>query len=230
MSQGLHVIIPAAGSGSRMGAQTAKQYLNVAGKPILHHSLALFCQHPRISHVYLALSAEDTIWQKTAGEFAQHDKLSVLRTGGESRAHTVLNTLQQISVAPNDWVLVHDAARPGLSSAALERLIHHVQQHEVGGLLALPVADTIKRADAQGQVLSTEQRAGLWTAQTPQMFPYQLLLRALQTADFSPTDESQAVEALGLSPLLVQGESRNLKITYQHDLALLEAMMQMEQE
>jgi 2-C-methyl-D-erythritol 4-phosphate cytidylyltransferase len=228
MSQGLHVIIPAAGTGSRMGSQTAKQYLPLAGKPVLHHSLALFCHHPQISHVYLALSPEDQSWAECAGEFAHQPKLTILRSGGESRAQTVLNTLQQISLPSNDWVLVHDAARPGLTATLLERLMTQVQHHAVGGLLALPVADTIKRDDGLGQVASTEQRAGLWAAQTPQMFTYQLLLRALQQADFVPTDESQAVEALGLSPLLVEGAPRNLKITYTHDLAILAAIMQAE--
>jgi 2-C-methyl-D-erythritol 4-phosphate cytidylyltransferase len=228
MSAGMYVIIPAAGSGSRMGAETPKQYLSLAGKPVLHHSLALFCQHPQITHVYLALSSDDHGWDGFGAEFVQHPKLTVLRTGGESRAQTVLNTLQHICLQPNDWVLVHDAARPGLTATLLERLIAKVQDHAVGGLLALPVADTIKRDDGQGQVASTEQRAGLWAAQTPQMFPYQLLLRALQQADFVPTDESQAVEALGLSPLLVEGAPRNLKITYAHDLAMLAAIMQAE--
>lgn len=245
MHPALYVIIPAAGSGSRMAANgkssanpnsaLAKQYLTLAGKPVLHYSLQLFCQHPQVNAVYLALSPDDQTWQSSAwqkqmGAVLQHPHCHLLASGGASRAATVLNTLQQIEARDDDWIVVHDAARPGLTTAMFERLLKALQDHPVGGLLALPVADTVKLADAQQQVQATQAREGLWTAQTPQMFRYHVLLKALQQADIAPTDEAQAVEALGLKPQLVAGSLRNMKITYPPDLALVEAMMQIKDD
>jgi 2-C-methyl-D-erythritol 4-phosphate cytidylyltransferase len=139
----------------------------------------------------------------------------------------VLNGLRalQDNVDPDDWVLVHDAVRPGLSAAMLSLLLETLEADPVGGLLAIPITDTLKRADRKQRVMSTEPRDGLWQAQTPQMFRYGLLTKALQQADNAPTDEAQAVEALGFKPKLVAGELRNLKITYPQDLALVEAML-----
>jgi 2-C-methyl-D-erythritol 4-phosphate cytidylyltransferase len=164
------------------------------------------------------------------GAVLQHPHCHLLASGGASRAATVLKTLQQIEARDYDWIVVHDAARPGLTTAMFERLLKALQDHPVGGLLALPVADTVKLADAQQQVQATQAREGLWTAQTPQMFRYHVLLKALQQADIAPTDEAQAVEALGLKPQLVAGSLRNMKITYPPDLALVEAMMQIKDD
>lgn len=227
----IHVIIPAAGSGSRLGGNTPKQYSLLAGKPILHYSLALFCQHPDIQQVHLALHPQDQAWQKLndATPF-QHRKLNVLHTGGATRAATVLNTLLAIQAHAQDWVLVHDAARPGLNRELLDGLLKQICDDDVGGILALPISDTVKRADQYQRIVQTEPREGLWAAQTPQMFRYATLTQALQQADFLPTDEAQAIEALGLKPKLVAGAPRNLKITYPHDLILLQAILQSDGE
>jgi 2-C-methyl-D-erythritol 4-phosphate cytidylyltransferase len=172
--------------------------------------------------VYIVLSAEDAHWQAHA---THNPKLSILNCGGETRAETVLNALKVLNVDAKDWVLVHDAARPGLTHALLDYLLDEVQNDEVGGLLAIPVADTLKRANKEQRVASTEPREGLWQAQTPQMFRYGILKEALTQTGGAPTDEAQAVEALGLSPKLVTGQLRNLKITYPQDLALAEAII-----
>jgi len=221
-----HVLIPAAGSGSRMGAETPKQYLPLLGKPLIWHTLHVFTACSRISGITVVLSADDQTWDSHDWS-ALGDRIQVLRCGGESRAATVLNGLQALKnqIATEDWVLVHDAARPGLTAALLDRLLDTLADDPVGGLLALPVADTMKRADADGRVASTEPREALWQAQTPQMFRYGLLCRALEQAQSSPTDEAQAIEALGLKPKLVSGELRNLKITYPQDLELIATIL-----
>jgi len=222
-----HVLIPAAGSGSRMGSGIPKQYLPLLGKPLVAHSLKLFAENPRIDSVNIVLSAEDTEWQKLAIDL--HEKITVHRCGGETRAATVLNGLEQMDgAAEDDWVLVHDAARPGLTHELLDRLLDDLQDDPVGGLLAIPLADTLKRADAMQRVARTEPRENLWQAQTPQMFRYALLKKALQAVGTAPTDEAQAIEALGHKPKLVLGDLRNLKITYARDLALVEAILNAE--
>lgn len=220
-----HVLIPAAGTGSRMGAECPKQYLPLLGKPLIHHTLSLFVTAQRIHAVHVVISPDDQLWMQHAIDL--DTKVHVHQHGGATRAATVLNGLEAMAgqVAMDDWVLVHDAARPGLSHAMLERLLNSVQDDEVGGLLAIPLADTLKRADATQRVARTEPRDGLWQAQTPQMFRYGLLKQALQHAGGAPTDEAQAVEALGFNPRLVPGELRNLKITYPQDLQLAEAIL-----
>jgi 2-C-methyl-D-erythritol 4-phosphate cytidylyltransferase len=220
-----HVIIPAAGSGSRMQAGIPKQYLMLLSKPLISWCLNLFCSNLRITNVYLALDPNDQIWNES---FFSHNKLNVLRTGGETRSQTVLNTLNAIAVEDDDWILVHDAARPGLSHELLNKMIDALGYDEVGGLLAIPAADTLKRSDLHQSVLKTEPREHLWQAQTPQMFRYGLLKKGLKkTIDSGliATDESQAIEYLGLKPKLIEGELRNLKVTYPQDLLLAEAIL-----
>ncbi len=222
-----HVIIPAAGTGNRMANALPKQYLPLAGKPMISHTIQVFFNHPRIASIHLALSPDDAFWRSLALEPAS--KLKLHYTGGESRSETVLNTLQSIDVADDDWILVHDAARPGLTHALLDNLLNTLETDEVGGLLALPLADTLKQADAENRTQKTISRDNLWQAQTPQMFKYGVLKHALQAnsgAASRPafTDEAEAIEALGLSPKLVQGELRNLKVTYPQDLEFLEAL------
>lgn len=217
------VLIPAAGSGSRMGAQLPKQYLPLLGKPLIHHTLSLFCAHPAIAQVIVVLSPDDTCWTDTGD-----GKVRVLRCGGETRAATVLNGLEAMAdeVATGDWVLVHDAARPCLSRELLDRMLDELADDPVGGLLAVPVADTLKRADNDGRVARTEPREGLWRAQTPQMFRYGLLRQALQSMGTdTPTDEAQAVESLGLAPRLIAGDGHNLKVTYPEDLVMAELIL-----
>ncbi len=217
-----HVLIPAAGNGSRMGADLPKQYLPLGKQVVLWHTLQVFLQCPRIAGIYVVLSAEDAYWDKCCGDMAG---VTVLRCGGETRAQTVLNGLQHLPAAATDWVLVHDAARPGLSLTMLDGLLDSLHDDAVGGLLAIPVADTLKRADAQKRVAATEPREHLWQAQTPQMFPYALLKAALTAAGGKPTDEAQAIEALGYQPKLVLGGMQNLKITYPQDLALMQILL-----
>ncbi len=217
-----HVIIPAAGTGNRMQNVLPKQYMPLAGKPIISHTIQTFFNHPRITSVHVALSTDDMFWRDLPLDPAS--KLKLHYTGGESRSETVLNTLRSIQAADDDWVLVHDAARPGLTNTLLDNLLNTLENDDVGGLLALPVADTLKKSEYGNKVAGTVARAGLWQAQTPQMFRYGMLNTALETFIGVPTDEAEAIEALGLQPTLVQSELRNLKITYPQDLILLEAL------
>ena len=222
-----HLIIPAAGAGSRMGDVLPKQYLRLAGKPMIAHTIQVFFNHPRIASIHLALNPADEFWRSLTLE--PDSKLKLHYTGGESRAATVLNTLNAIDVAHgvdiDDWILVHDAARPGLTQQMLDKFLSELEHDPVGGLLAMPLADTLKQSDAFNHVAKTIPRAQLWQAQTPQMFRYSLLKQALAAYNGQSTDEAEAVEALGLQPKLVQGELRNLKVTYPQDLALLEALL-----
>ncbi|QDQ26185.1 2-C-methyl-D-erythritol 4-phosphate cytidylyltransferase [Chitinimonas arctica] len=214
-------LLPAAGSGSRMGAATPKQYLPLLGQPLLVHTLRALLGCPGLERVVLVLSPDDA-WFEPAW-VAGMDKLTVLRCGGASRAETVRNGLAalQASVAADDWILVHDAARPCIGVEEVERLIDTLRDDPVGGLLALPLADTLKRADGEGRSLATVPRDTLWRAQTPQMFRHGMLLRALESATHAGiTDEASAIEALGLAPRLVAGNERNIKVTYPDDLAL----------
>lgn len=219
-----HVIIPAAGIGTRMLNVLPKQYLPLAGKPIITHIIETFFNHPQIASVHLALSPQDKFWHSLP--LHAEGRLHVHYTGGESRSETVLNTLNAMQVDANDWVLVHDAARPGLSHTSLDRLLETLAADAVGGLLAMPVADTIKKSNELNVVDQTISRQNLWQAQTPQMFRYATLKQALREYEGLPTDEAEAIEALGLSPKLVHGELRNLKVTYPEDLALLEIIFE----
>ena len=223
----LFALIPAAGSGSRMGAGLPKQYLPLAGKPLLHHALGCLCRHAAIERVFVVLAAGDR-------HYAEYDwqpfaaKLEPLYCGGETRAASVFNGLlaARDAIDGGDWVLVHDAVRPCLAPEVLERLIAALRDEQTGGLLALPVVDTLKRGDADAYVVRTEPRENLWQAQTPQMFRYRVLLEALRAIDPAhATDEARAVEQLGLRPKLVMGDTRNLKVTYPQDLALAELIL-----
>jgi len=215
-----YAIVPAAGSGSRFGAEKPKQYLSLLGRPLIYHTLAALVAAPEIERVWVVLSPDDTEWSR-------HDwselgaKLETVRCGGATRADSVGNGLQAAAMvaADDDWVLVHDAARPCLSADMLAALFRELADDPVGGILAVPVADTLKRADAEQRVAATEPRDGLWQAQTPQMFRYARLLEALDKCR-EVTDEAGAIEALGLKPKLVRADSTNLKVTYPADLAL----------
>jgi 2-C-methyl-D-erythritol 4-phosphate cytidylyltransferase len=211
-------LLPAAGVGARMGAEHPKQYLDIHGRPMIWHALRAFDTHPAISRVFVVISQEDAWW---AGyDWSGFQRLVVLRCGGPTRAASVLNGLRAMGeeVGEADWVLVHDAARPCLSRALLDKLFAELDGDGVGGILAAPVADTLKREGEPGRILETVSRERLWGAQTPQMFPRGLLTRALQQAGTGVTDEASAVEALGLSPRLVESDLTNLKVTYPRDL------------
>ena len=220
-------VIPAAGTGSRMGGTLPKQYLAVGDRPLLYYAIARLCAHRAIERVCVILAPDDRRFETYDWKpFAA--KLEPLYRGGDSRAATVLNALEAISsqASVDDWILVHDAARPCLSTQMLDRLIDEVGDDPSGGLLAMPVADTLKRADDDRRSIRTESRTGLWQAQTPQLFRYDVLLRALRSCDLGQaTDEAAAVEALGLKPKLVQSDATNLKVTHAHDLALAELIL-----
>jgi len=220
-----HVIIPAAGNGSRMGADAPKQYLNLHGKTLIQHVIKVFDQSARVNSIHILINQEDVHWRSTY--LHSSSKLQVHYCGADTRAGTVLNGLEAIQnqVEADDWILVHDAARPGLSNLLLNQLLNTLENDEVGGLLAMPLADTLKRADGERRVSATIPRNDLWQAQTPQMFRYATLKKALAEFDGSPTDEAEAIEALGLKPKLVTGELRNLKVTYPQDLAVLSALL-----
>lgn len=211
-------LIPAAGVGARMGAGGPKQYMPLGGKPMLRHTLDAFLSSDRIAHTYVVVSRDDGYIDSIVPE----GRVTVLRCGGATRMETVRNALREMELDDSDWVLVHDAARPGLNHALIAALIDGVGDHPAGGLLALPVVDTVKRASGEG--VSTVSRDGLWLAQTPQMFRYRLLGDALAAAQDASaiTDDASAVEAMGFSPKLVEGHPRNLKVTLPSDIRIAE--------
>ncbi|MDH2918769.1 MAG: 2-C-methyl-D-erythritol 4-phosphate cytidylyltransferase [Sideroxydans sp.] len=218
-----HALVPAAGFGARMGHELPKQYLPLAGQPMIAHALATLCACEQISRVWVVLSPEDTQFRHY--DFSRFgDKLQPLYCGGTSRAESVLNGLLAADIDADDWLLVHDAARPCLTQAHLHKLISELKNDAVGGLLAVPVADTLKRADGVARVLRTESRAQLWQAQTPQMFRAGVLARALQQCP-DVTDDASAIEALGLQPKLVACDATNFKVTYPQDLLLAELLI-----
>jgi 2-C-methyl-D-erythritol 4-phosphate cytidylyltransferase len=218
-------LIPAAGRGVRLG-DVPKQYLDLDGRPMLAHAAHALLADPRVELAFVVLAPDDRRWVGCDwGAFGE--RLAPLWCGGASRRDSVFNGLVAMAnvVDPEDWVLVHDAARPCLAPPELARLIDAVLADGTGGLLAVPLADTLKRADADGRVAATEPRAALWLAQTPQMFRHGTLLRALGPIA-EATDEAAAVEALGLRPRLVPGSARNLKVTYPDDVAIAVRLLQ----
>lgn len=220
-------LVPAAGSGSRMGDALPKQYLDVGGRPLLWHALRRLCRHRAIRRTYVVLHPDDRTFSRYDwSEFAS--TLVPLFCGGATRAESVLRGLEQMAVEADqdDWALVHDAARPCLSDELIERLLDELSGDAVGGLLAVPVADTLKRDDGEQRVLRTEARAELWQAQTPQMFRVGHLLSALRaSASAGVTDEAGAVEHAGWRPRLVKGSVANFKVTYPEDLALARQLL-----
>jgi 2-C-methyl-D-erythritol 4-phosphate cytidylyltransferase len=219
-----YALVPAAGGGARMGAEIPKQYLLLLERPLLWHTLAALCAVPALTRVFVVISSDDRHWE--AHDWSAFDgRLEVLRCGGATRAESVTNGLRAIAgrVAADDWMLVHDAARACLTAAHVEALIDAVRADPVGGILATPVADTLKRG-ADGAIAATVPRENLWQAQTPQMFRHALLLKALEGAS-AVTDEASAVEALGLRPRLVAADATNLKVTYPLDLHLAEIIL-----
>ncbi len=215
-------LVPAAGSGRRFGGEVPKQYLRVAGKPLIAHALNALLAHPAIDGAVVALAASDPHWP---GWTVLHDKPVVICTGGGERADSVLAALQALppGVAEDALLLVHDAARPNLRADDIDKLIAAAEACVDGAILAAPVRDTLKRARDDGRIAATEPRERLWRALTPQAFRRDLLRRALLAARADgviATDEAMAVERLGLHPMLVEGREDNLKVTTPADLAL----------
>ena len=220
-------IVPAAGQGTRIGDAVPKQYLPIAGKPMMFHSIEVLASVSRIASVCVVLSPLDRHWGSHDWS-ALSDKVEPIFAGGAHRADSVRNALEQLGerVAADDWVLVHDAARPCIQKELIEQFLDEIGDDPVGGLLAMPLADTLKRADEIQRVSETIPRVSLWRAQTPQMFRASLLRKGLQARP-EATDESQAVEAVGHSaPRLVQGENSNIKVTFAEDLAMAEMILQ----
>ncbi|HKJ75738.1 MAG TPA: 2-C-methyl-D-erythritol 4-phosphate cytidylyltransferase [Gammaproteobacteria bacterium] len=216
-------VLPAAGIGRRMGSEVPKQYLTLHGRTVLGHAIARLADHPDMAGVVVAIAADDPYWPQAAPDLAIPVETV---TGGGERCHSVLHALERLAgyADPDDWVLVHDAARPCLPATDLARLVAAVRGHPGGGLLAQRMHDTVKRAVAGGdEVAETVDRSRLWRAQTPQMFRLGALraaLRAALDAGTLVTDESSAMEAVGDRPLLVEGSPENIKVTRPEDLAL----------
>ena len=230
MSPRCFALIPAAGTGARSGADRPKQYVPLNGEAMLVHTVRAFVRSTRIAAVRVVLAPGDAWPLSQAAQdlaaFAQ-GRLHFDNVGGASRAASVCAGLKVLAgqAQAQDWVLVHDAARPCITPELVANLVDLLLDDPVGGLLALPVADTVKRADADGRVTATLPRDGLWLAQTPQMFRLGLLREAL-SRNAMATDEAAAVEALGLSPRLVSGCLRNLKVTFPADFELAERYLQ----
>ena len=225
----LFALVPCAGSGSRSGAELPKQYVALAGRAVVAHTLHALLQVPRLAAVLVVLSPQDDQFSAAAPSF-EGARCWAARCGGATRAATVANGLLELTqrgARPNDWVLVHDAARCLLQPAWVDALIDACLAdggQGVGGLLAVPVADTLK-AEGQGRVRHTIDRRRTWAAQTPQMFRLGLLMQALAQADMAVTDESSAIEALGFQPRLVEAPSENFKVTWPADFALAERLL-----
>lgn len=223
------VVIPAAGVGARMQADRPKQYLELAGKTILEHTLACFLDHPSLQVLVLCLAPDDGYWSQSA--LAADTRIYRVR-GGAERADSVLAGLQALEARGVDrqsWVLVHDAARPNLARADLDKLLFELAADPVGGLLAVPARDTLKRIGPDGRVLETVDRSLVWQAYTPQMFPLGTLQQALGAAleaGAAITDEASAMEWAGYAPRLIEGRGDNLKVTRAEDLKLLAGLWQ----
>jgi 2-C-methyl-D-erythritol 4-phosphate cytidylyltransferase len=225
----IYAVVPAAGAGSRMGAEIPKQYLMLAGQTVLEHSLDVLLACERIATVVLVLSADDERWPEIRGRYRDGRVETV--NGGAERCHSVLNGLEHLAgtAGVDDWVLVHDAARPCVRQQDIEMLMTRLEDHEVGGLLGVPVADTMKQVDSDSMILKTVERDGLWRALTPQMFRLGPLRDALQQAIASGvmvTDDASAMEMAGYRARMVEGQADNIKITRPADLQLAEFYLQ----
>jgi len=217
------VVIPAAGSGRRMGTDIPKQYLPLNGRTVIEWTLSRFLDHSAIAGVVVAITDGDPYWQTLN---LSHPKL-ITTTGGTERSDSVLNALHRLEqiASENDWVLVHDAARPCLTGEDLERMMVELKEHSVGGVLGSPMNDTVKRTNAAGEVIETPDRSQLWRAFTPQMFRLKALTDALTTAareGNAVTDDASAMELAGFRPKMVMGRADNIKITQPGDLQLAE--------
>lgn len=229
-SEAVWAVVPAAGIGSRMQADRPKQYLLLNDKPLLQHTLERLASHPRINGIVVALAEQDPWW---AGLDLQLDCELLIADGGRERADSVLNAVDKLAghISGDPWLLVHDAARPCLRHSDIDRMLEQLHAHEVGGILGIPITETVKRVDEQQRIVETVDRRGIWRAATPQMFRLQLLKQALKAAaeQGTPvTDEASAIELAGLRPMMVEGHQDNIKVTLPQDLAL--ARLYLEQQ
>ncbi|HSS27127.1 MAG TPA: 2-C-methyl-D-erythritol 4-phosphate cytidylyltransferase [Usitatibacter sp.] len=222
-------LVLAAGQGTRIGDAVPKQYLPLAGKPMMFHSIEALSAVSRVERIFVVLAPMDRHWGSHDWS-ALPDKVEAAFCGGGHRAESVLNALKHIEsrVAPDDWIMVHDAARPCIMTELVEQFLDEIGEDQVGGLLAMPLADTLKRGDEDQRVAQTVSRAGLWRAQTPQLFRYSILRKGIEKSP-KATDESEAVESLGHAPRLAEGENSNIKVTFAEDIALAELILQYKQ-
>lgn len=214
-------VIPAAGLGKRMQITMPKQYLCIDGKTILAHTLKHFLDHPNIIGVVVVIAATDNIWKDL--EISMHAKITTTH-GGTDRCHSVLNgliALESVQASANDWVLIHDAVRPCIRKTDIDKLINKLADNKVGGLLGLPVRDTLKHVDGSDMIEATIERNNLWHALTPQMFRFGILMQALQDSiakNYLVSDEAQAIERMNLPVRIIEGCADNIKITSTNDL------------
>jgi len=226
--QKIWVVIPAAGVGKRMESDTPKQYLTLNNKTIIEHTLARFDKHDSISEIVVSISKDDAYWSSLNINLS---KPLHLAAGGKERCDSVLNGLKLLEgkASDNDWIMVHDAARPCLRLEDVSLLIDTLKEHDAGGILAVPVRDTMKRSFANNTIKETVERENLWHALTPQMFRFSMLKKALESAlnnNAVITDEASAIELAGFQPVLVEGHADNIKITRPEDLALASFFLQ----
>ena len=222
-----HALIPAAGDGARFGADPPKQYALLEGRPVLLHAMERLAASLPLHMTYVVLAHDDRWFDHAIGP---QSRVTVLRCGGATRTETVRNALNVLGdIARDDWIVVHDAVRPCVDEASIVRLQTELADDDTGGLLAIPIACSLKRVDERQRVVGTEPRDGLWRAQTPQMFRYGVLRGAFAQAGIEAmTDEAQVVEAYGRRPRLVMGSPNNHKITYPDDLLLAAAILSTE--
>lgn len=231
-NQQFWAVVPAAGIGERMQSDRPKQYLMIEDQTVIEHSLQRLAAHPAIQGIVVAIADDDSWWPNLS--LSLPCPLFVVE-GGEQRAFSVLNALKALSDKLDDdpWVMVHDAARPCLRASDIDRMLAVLSDDDVGGLLGVPVNDTVKRTDLDNVITSTVDRRNLWRALTPQMFRLKQLKSAIEQAlakRVPVTDESSAIEFIGLTPLMVEGHADNIKITVPQDLALAELYMQQQRE
>jgi len=233
-----HALLPTAGAGSRLGGDLPKQFQELAGRPMLAYALEAFMQSPLIDSIWIGVSP-GFIDNPILKSLVKGSKpIHFLPTGGPTRQETVRNTLAaqlKSGISPDDWILVHDAARPGITPVLIEKLITTVQDSDAGGLLAVPLADTLKQADLDSviagnmpHIVKTIPRKHLWQAQTPQMFGLKELHSALEDAirlEADVTDEASAMELTGIKPLLIEGATRNFKVTHSADWDLMQLLL-----
>ena len=225
-------IVPAAGIGSRMQADRPKQYLDLDGKTVLEHTLQRLADHPRIKGIIVAVAENDPWWAQVSEK--SYTPIHVV-IGGKERADSVYNALAALAKISDDdpWVLVHDAARPCLRHQDIDHMLATLVNHSVGGILGIPVTDTVKRASAENEITETVERQGLWRASTPQMFRLNTLKDALYMAkkqQLVVTDEASAIELSGLKAMMVEGHADNIKITVPQDLALASLFLKQQGE
>ncbi len=221
----LYALVPCAGSGVRAGAKVAKQYVEIAGRPVVAHTLAALIAVERLSRIMVVIAPEDQRYDTLAG-MPDDPRISLARCGGSTRAATVAGGLAKLAglgATANDWVLVHDAARCLVRAEWIEALVDACKADGIGGLLAMPVGDTLKRAEGD-RAVATVARDNLWQAQTPQMFRFGVLADALARSP-EATDEASAIEAIGLRPKLITGSAENIKVTHPGDFAIVEALL-----